>query len=199
MSSITPSPGLAPFFVFIAIILLVLLRVVRRTFANHRGTRFSLARTVFFGCVYAAVGILFSGLSFIEGVSHLLVLPEITLAAGAAFWSYRYTDTRISFWKTSDSSLYFKGGILIYLIYIAGMIARLSIDVLLIGPDMFSFTSGAKLSGVALYGSMTTDLLLILGVGLLIGRSIRVARRYGMIQRGEEDVPGEGIRLRWAH
>jgi hypothetical protein len=109
--------------------------------------------------------------------------------AAAALWSYRYTDKRISFWKASDGSLFFRGGILIYLIYLAGLLTRLSIDVILIGPAMFSFSGGVQLSGTALYGSMATDLVLIFGVGLLIGRNIRVYRRYRRIQGGGEAVP----------
>jgi hypothetical protein len=135
------------------------------------------------------IGIFFSGLSFLGGVSPLLAIPEILLTALAASWSYSYSDRRISFWKSSDGSLYFRGGILIYLIYTAGLIMRLSIDVLLIGPGMFTFASDMQPSGTALYGSMATDLVLIFGVGLLIGRSIRVARRYQRIKQGQESVP----------
>jgi hypothetical protein len=188
MSSPAPSTGVSFFYVFIVIVLLVLLRVVRRTYANYRGTRFSLARTIAFGCVYVGIGIFFSGLSFLDGVPPLLAIPEILLATSAAFWSYSYSDRRISFWKSSDGSLYFRGGILIYLIYTAGLITRLSIDILLIGPGMFTFASGIQPSGTALYGSMATDLVLIVGVGLLIGRSIRVARRYQRIKQGQESV-----------
>ena len=184
-----PSTGISFFYVFVVIVLLVLLRVVRRTYANYRGTRFSLARTFAFGCVYAGIGVLFFGFSFLDGVPPLLAIPGMLLAALAAYWSYGYSDRRISFWKSSDGSLYFRGGILIYLIYTAGLITRLSIDVLLIGPGMFTFASGIQLSGIALYGSIATDLVLIFGVGLLIGRSIRVARRYRMIKHGQESVP----------
>jgi Ca2+/H+ antiporter len=54
---------------------------------------------------------------------------------------------------------------------------------------MFSFASGVQLTGAALYGSVVTDLLLMLGVGLLIGRNIRVVRRYRGIQWGKESIP----------
>jgi hypothetical protein len=186
MSSVNPS--LPPYFIFIVIILLVLLRIIRRTYANYKGTRFSLPRTIIFGCIYVLIGIFFSALSFVDGVSYLLVAAEIIVASAAAYWSYKYSDKRISFWKTSDGSLYFRGGIIIYLIYIAGLVARLSIDVAFIGPGMFAFASGMKLGGPALYGSMTTDMILIFGVGLLIGRSVRVEKRYLRIQHGEEKV-----------
>jgi hypothetical protein len=183
------STGISFFYVFVVIVLLVLLRVVRRTYANYRGTRFSLARTFAFGCVYAGIGVLFFGFSFLDGVPPLLAIPGMLLAALAAYWSYGYSDRRISFWKSSDGSLYFRGGVLIYLIYAVGLITRLSIDVLLIGPAMFNFASGVQLSGTAMYGSMATDMVLVFGVGLLIGRSIRVERRYQGIKQGRESLP----------
>jgi len=188
-TSTMSNPGPSPFYIFVLIILLIALRVVRRTYANYRGTRFSLARTIIFAAVYVAVGILFSLLSFVGGVSPLLAIPQAALAGVAVYLSYRYTDRRITFWRVASGSLYFRGGILIYLVYLAGLLARLTIDVAFIGPSMFSFASSSPLSGTALYGSMATDLLLIFGVGLLIGRNIRVVRRYRMIQRGEESVP----------
>jgi len=189
VSSANPSVGIGPYLVFVVIVLLVLLRVVRRTFANYRGTRFSLGRTVVFAAVYVILGIVFSGLSFFEGVPYLLVVPELVLGAAAAVWSYRYSDKRVSFWKPADGPLFFRGGVVIYLIYIVGLVTRLSIDLIFIGPAMFNFASTLQLSGTALYGSMTTDLLLVFGVGLLIGRNVRVARRYRKIRRGEEVVP----------
>ena len=158
-----------------------------RTFANYRGTRFSLAKTVGYSCVYVGVGILFTALSFLSGVSYLLALPEMLVAALAAFWSYNYTDKRVSFWRADDGSLFFKGGIAIYLIYLAGIIARFCIDVVYIGPSMFGY-SGVVLSGTALYASMAVDILVSIGVGLLIGRSIRVERRFRKIESGEEQI-----------
>jgi hypothetical protein len=57
---------------------------VRRTFANYRGTRFSLSRTYAFAGIYITLAIIFSALSFLGGVSILVVVPEILLAAIAA-------------------------------------------------------------------------------------------------------------------
>jgi hypothetical protein len=190
VSSTAPAASV-PFAIFVVIILLVLLRVVRRTFANYRGTVFSLARTIVFGAIYVFIGVVFSVFSFVEGVPYLLAVPQLLLVAAAAYWSYRYTDKRISFWRPTEGTLYFRGGIVIYLIYIVGMLTRLSIDLVFIGPSMFDLASSVQLSGTALYESIATDLLLIFGVGLLIGRNVRVARRYLRIRRGEEVVPTE--------
>jgi len=192
MSSAAAAGNFVPFYIFVAIILVGVVRIAWRTFANYRGTLFSLARTVAYAGVYVTLGVAFLALSFFEGVSYLMAVPAIILVACTAFWSYRYSDKRISFWKTGKG-LYFRGGVVVYLIYFAGFLTRLALDVVFIGPSMFDFGSAVLLSGTALYASMATDLLLTSGVGLLIGRNLRVARRYQGIQRGLEAVPDAPI------
>jgi hypothetical protein len=184
------SANATPYFVFIVVIVFILARVSWRTFANYRGTRFRITRTYAYTAVYFAIGILFSGLSYTEGVPFLLAAPEIILALAAAVFSYRYSDRRIAFWKDEEGVLYFRGGVIIYVIYLVALIIRLGIDVAFIGPAAFSFGQAVTLSDGALYATMATDALLTFGVGLLIGRSARIAKRYGMIQDGREKVPG---------
>jgi len=188
MSSGLPN-GFDVYYVIIAIFVLAVLRISWRTFANYKGTIFSMTKTFVYAGIYVTLGVAFSALSFVEGVSYLMVVPEIAILAAAAYASYRYSDGRISFWKTDDGSLFFRGGIVIYLIYLAGFLTRLAIDVAFVGPSMFDFTSIIRLSGAALYASMASDLLLTLGVGLLIGRNARVTKRYHLIQRGIELAP----------
>jgi hypothetical protein len=188
MSSELPF-GLDTYFLVIAILLLALVRIGWRTIANYKGTAFSMTRTIAYAGVYVTLGVAFSVLSFFEGVSYLMAVPEIALVAAAAYGSYRYSDGRISFWKSDGGSLFFKGGIGIYLIYLAGFLTRLAMDVAFVGPSMFDFGSIVQLSGAALYASMASDLLLTLGVGLLIGRNVRVTKRYHLIQRGIELAP----------
>lgn len=172
--------------IVILVVAFILIRVSRRVLASHKGARFSISRTYTYTAVYVLVGAGFSGLSYTEGVPYALALPEIAIAAGAAVGSYLYSDRRITFWKEGEA-LYFRGGVIIYVIYLVGLVARLSLDIVFLGPAAFSFAT-ATLTGTALYSTMATDLLLILGVGLLLGRAVRLAKRYGKISRGEEKV-----------
>jgi len=181
--------GLDVYYLVVAVFVLAVLRISWRTFANYKGTLFSMTRTFVYAGIYVTLGVAFSALSFVEGVSYLMAIPEILIVAAAAYASYRYTDGRISFWKSAEGSLFFKGGIGIYLVYLAGFLARLAIDVAFVGPSMFSFASIVQLGGAALYASMASDLLLTLGVGLLIGRNVRVTKRYHLIQQGLELAP----------
>ena len=168
---------------------LIIFSVIRRTYYTHRGTRFSAARTTLFAVFYVLLGVAFSAFSFYEGVPIYLAAVYAALLAVAAVWSYGYADKRIVFWNGGDGSLWFKGGVVIYLIYVVGLIARLAIDYVVIGPAVFSFTPGLVLTGTALYATIATDLLLVFGVGLLLGRNLRVLKRYRGIKEGKEVVP----------
>ena len=56
---------------------------------------------------------------------------------GATIVSHNLADRRIVFWRGSDGSIWYKGGIIIYLIYVIGLVARLSVDFIVIGPSAF--------------------------------------------------------------
>ena len=185
MSASQPSGSETILIVFALIIFVA----IRRTYRMYRGTRLSLARTVTFAMVYIALGVLFCATSFYEGVSVLLAPVYALLAAAAAVASYIFADRRIAFWRGPDGSIYMRGGVIIYMIYLAGLVARLAIDYVVIGPSAFNFAPGLTLSGTALYGTIATDLLLIFGVGLLFGRNLKVVKRYRRIEMGEETVP----------
>ena len=133
----------------VIIFALIIFSVIRRTYHTHRGTRFSAARTTLFAVFYVLLGVAFSALSFYEGVPIYLAAVYAALLAVSAVWSYGYADKRIVFWNGGDGSLWFKGGVVIYLIYVVGFIARLAIDYVVIGPAVFSFTPGLVLTGTA--------------------------------------------------
>lgn len=177
------------YYIYIVIVLFIMLRLIRRTIANYRGTGFSLGRTYLSAFVYVAIGVVFSAVSFAGGVSPLLAIPEIGLVVAAAFGSYWYANSHVKLWKTSEGSVRIQGGVEVYLIYLFGLIARLSIYVA-VGPSIFAFSSGTTLSGEALYGSMAADLVLTFGVGLLLGKYLRSLRKYHWIQRGEGIASG---------
>ncbi|MDG6982272.1 MAG: hypothetical protein JRM74_02340 [Nitrososphaerota archaeon] len=127
----------------------------------------------------------FSALSYTEGAPYLLALPEGVLAAVAAVGSYLYSDRRITFWK-EGGVLYFRGGVAIYVVYLVALAARLALDSLFLGPAAFDAGTTVALSGAPLLSTMATDLLLTFGVGLLLGRAVRLAKRYAKIAAGVE-------------
>jgi hypothetical protein len=188
MSSAGSSPGVGENTILIILVILVF-SVVRRVYRSYKGMRYSAGRTILFALFYVAFGSALSILSFFEGVPVLYAAPYVIIAAATAFWSYRYSDRRISFWRGGDGSIYFKGGVILYLIYVAGLIARLSISLIVIGPSAFDFASGVTLTSTGLEATIATDLLLMFGLGLLIGRNARVLKRGRAIEQGKEELP----------
>ena len=169
---------------------LLITSATRRVYLTYRGSRFRPERTIIFAAVYAAVGAFVSVGSFYEGVPILLAPIYALFLAVAVVASERYSDHRITFWSHADGSVHFRGGVAIYVVYLAALVVRVIIDYAVIGPSALSniMTAGYTLTGAALYGTVVTDLLLMFGVGLLIGRSARVLARYSRIKRGEEAI-----------
>jgi hypothetical protein len=149
----------------------------------------SAGRTFGYIIFYFAFGLFFVIPSFFEGVPLYYAALDAVGLIGAAIVSHNLADRRIVFWRGSDGSIWYKGGIIIYLIYVIGLVARLSVDFIVIGPSAFSFNFSGTLSTSALFGTIAADLLLVFGVGLLIGRNIRVYQRYKKIIANKESLP----------
>jgi hypothetical protein len=187
-ASSSSSPGNSAYIFLIFIVIVVAIRLRRVIY----GTRVSAARTIGYSVFYAAFGAFFIGSSFFLGVPVEYAALYAALAAIAAYLSYLFADKRIWFWKGSDGGIYYKGGVIIYLIYLAALVARIAVDILLIGPAAFSFSIAPEAATpTELLGFTLTDSMLMFGVGLLIGRNARVYKRYQNIVRGTEQLPSE--------
>ena len=149
----------------------------------------SVGRTVGYTAFYFLFGTFFLIASFLEGVPSYYAIPQAILLLFGAVGSYRLTDRRVSFWRSpsNENEIFYKGGIIIYLIYVIGLIARLAIEFIYIGPTAFTFTI-ANLSQTAISATAITDLLLTFGIGLLIGRNVRVYQRYRAITGSREAI-----------
>jgi hypothetical protein len=176
-------------YIFLGILILL---VIRRFSRVIRGSKVSKGRTIVFSIYYLGFAGLLIAVSIIAGGVSVVDLALYALVGAAgAYGSYVFSDRRIGFWKGADGSIYYKGAIIVYLIYIVGLIVRIAIDLAFIGPQAFTFTSvGASptLSSTAVYAGIATDVSLSLGSGLLVGRNLRVMKRYNAIMAGKEAV-----------
>jgi hypothetical protein len=189
VSSGSSGAGYTGVYVFLAILVLI---AVRRLRVVLKGSKVSRARTWGFSGYYVVIAAFFSLSSFtIGGASPVYALLYVAVGAAGAYGSYLFSDRRIGFWRGADGSIYSKGAVVIYLVYIAGLIARIGIGIEFIGPQAFSFvaTPGAPPPGAsAVEAGIVTDVLLALGAGLLVGRNVRVLKRYSLIVQGKETV-----------
>jgi len=178
-------------YIFLGILMLL---VIRRFSRVIRGSKVSKGRTIVFSIYYLGFAGLLIAVSVVAGgVSKVDLVLYALVGAVGAYGSYIVSDARIGFWKGADGSIYYKGAIVVYIIYIVGLFARIAIDLAFIGPQAFTFSmSGAPptLSSTATDAGIATDALLSLGVGLLVGRNLRVMKRYTAIVAGKEAVTG---------
>lgn len=173
--------------VFIVILVLI---ITLRMFRTFNGMRFSQGRTIFYISFYFIFSGFIVSTSFIEGVPTYYAIPDAVVCLAAGAWSYKFSDGRFKFWQNQDGSIYFKGGVIIYLVYIAALVARLGADYVFVGSAMFSFSpAGTPLPQTAVLGLTITDLLLTMGIGLLVGRNVRLLKKYQNIKKGIETVP----------
>jgi uncharacterized membrane protein len=157
-SSAGPTSSGYPVYTFLVFLLLIVGLRLRRVVY---GTKVSGARTIGYSIFYAVFGSFFTLSSFLLGIQPIYSLGYALIAAAAAFWSYRFADKRISFWRGEDGSVYYKGGIIIYLIYLVGLVARIAVDFLLIGPSAFTFSLNSSTTPNEILGFTITDSILM--------------------------------------
>jgi hypothetical protein len=177
--------------VYIFLIILVFI-VVRRLRLVVKGAKVSKVRSLIFSSYYVLLALFFTATSFLYGGATASdAVLYVALGAVGAYGSFKFSDKRIGFWKGADGSIYYRGAVIIYIIYLAGLIARIVIDLAFIGPQAFTFTASpsvAPLSATAIDAGIIADGLLTFGAGLLVGRNARVLKRYSAIVQGKETV-----------
>jgi hypothetical protein len=167
-----------------------------------QGTKVSVKKTIIFSAYYLAIASFLVYNSFLIGsVPFVYVVPYSAVVIAAGYGSYRYSKRILSFWKLStngdgSSTIYSKGGLAIYLLYVAALIVRSVINFIFIGSEKFYFNNQQAIlengsSAILIMPPLihtdptttilaftTTDFLLMIGAGLLIGRNARVLKYY---------------------
>ncbi len=171
-------------YVYLFIFLIIAIRI-RRVIS---GAKVSKMRAILYSVWYVAfAGLLIAG-SFLTGVSISYAALDGVIYAVAIFGAYRAVNRRLVFWKGGDGSIYAKGGIIIYAIYVAALLVRLTIDFVYV-PSALSFSfSSLSLGSTAINAEILTDVLLAFGSGLLTGRNARLYTRYKAIEQGREKL-----------
>ena len=173
-------------------VIILFLFVIIRMRRIINGTRVSAARTIGFSAYYVIfAGLVLSGSFFLSiPIEYFVLYPMIFIIM--TFLAFEVARRRVVFWKTSDGSLYSKGGVPIYLIYIFGLVSRIAIGYIYIGPNFFFFsTTSLNLSGTVITATIATDMLLVAGAGLLFGRNMRILKKYLAIKSGKETIQSE--------
>ena len=184
--SAASTPSSVTYFLVI-LVLLIVLRIRRVV----NGTRISVARTVAYSVYYILFSLLVLSGSFFIGIPAEYFVAYATLFIASMAVSYRLAAKRLVYWRLPDGSIFAKGGFGIYLVYLAGLVLRILIGYVFIGPNYFYFSHGAplQLGPEAIAATIATDLLLVLGVSLLFGRNMQIMRKFRAYRENREQIP----------
>jgi hypothetical protein len=186
-------------FTFAITIIIIIFRIRK----VMQGTKVSVKKTIIFSAYYLAIASFLVYNSFLIGsVPFAYAVPYSAIAVASGYGSYKYSKRILSFWKLStkgdenSSSIYSKGGLAIYLLYIVALIVRSAINFIFIGSEKFYFNNQEAIlengssailimpplvhtdSATTILAFTATDFLLMVGAGLLIGRNARVLKYY---------------------
>src|SRR5215831_1271529 len=183
-------------FTFLIIIIISVLRIKR----SIKGTKVNVKKTIIFSAYFVVITSFLVYNSFLIGsVAVLYVIPDLVVVIVAIYYSYMHSKRSLSFLKLPDSNggnstIYVKGGLSMYFLYVAALTIRVVINFLFIGSEKFYFNKEQTILGnenataimpflhtnptLMTLASAVTDFLLIIAMGLIIGRNARVLRYY---------------------
>jgi hypothetical protein len=94
---------------------------------------------------------------------------------GSTYLSYRVVGRKLKFWRTEDGFIHVKGGIIPYVIWLGGIVARFGLEYFFIGPDFLTSMATQKaVSTSTIEITLIVDVILMIGVGALTGRNLQI-------------------------
>jgi hypothetical protein len=191
------------FFLLIFIFAILTIIVVLRIRKVIQGTKVDVKKTIIFSVYFVAVAAFLVFNSFlIGGVQFVFLVPYFVVALAALYCSYRYSKRALSFSEiptdndgSNSTIIYAKGGLSIYILYVIALSVRIVINLLFIGSEKLYFNSQLPLndtgaatlimqplvgtnSTTMMLAFIATDILLIGGSGLVVGRNVRIMKYY---------------------
>ena len=164
------------------------------------GTKVNVKKTIIFSAYFVAISSFLVYNSFLIGnVPIVYVIPYLAVVVAASYCSYRYSRRTLSFVKSpnsddGNSAVYVRGGLSIFLVYVAALTIRIAINFLFIGSEKLYFSNQQTIFGngtatdimpmvhtdpaTTVLALTITDLLLMVGVGLFVGRNASVLKYY---------------------
>lgn len=159
--------------IFVIIIVIVFVFRFRKIYS---GGPVNKNRIIFSMISYFVISILTVSSSFQVGVSIWYVFAYAGVLIGSTYFSYRHVDKTVMVWKADDGKIHAKGGNIPYVIWLVGLVSRFVLGYVFLGPDYLITTYGTQknLSSFAVEITLVVDLIMMLGVGALTGRNLKL-------------------------
>jgi hypothetical protein len=170
-------------FVITSIIIVIRIRKVLQ------GTKISIRKSILFSAYYIVITSFLIYNSFLLAVPVTYAIPYALAALLSTYISYVYSKRSLLFWKQDSINVYVKGGIALYLLYVIALSIRIAINFIFIGYQEVTLNQQGDIitinrpiinttSELTTLSLIVTDFLLVSGVGLLLGRNLRVIKYY---------------------
>jgi hypothetical protein len=188
------------FFTLMFTVVITMIIIIIRIRKAIQGTKVNVKRIIIFSAYFLGVASFLVYNSFLIGsVPRVYAIPYFATISAAVYCSYIYSKKKtLSFSKLPDrdtgtSAIYVKGGLSIYLLYVAALTIRIAINYLFIGSETFYFNNQQSILANATFvirpifqtdptmimlAFTIADFLLMIGAGLIIGRNTRVLEYY---------------------
>ena len=185
--------------VFIVSLIITSIIITIRLKKNLQGTKINIRKSTIFLIYYTLVVSYLVYNSFYIGVSLIYLIPYILIVICSGVFSYWYSKTNLLLWRDKiDNNVYVKGGLLAHLVYISALIVRIIINLIFIGFQEISFTEAGNIITInhplvyidpntRITSLIVTDLLIMLGAGMLIGRYVRVLEYHHCYNNDENN------------
>jgi len=166
----------------IAILVLLIAMIVRRTVLQMQGARFSVGRLFVFAGLYVLLFVAFAFTTLFAAVvawgttAYLFVVPYALIPALAAFFAAPYVRRIVRFERRENGEWYYRLSWHIPILYLALFTARIAAEVAVFGLAGVEFTipPPAPPSVGALEILVGVDLMFAVSLGLLVGRGVGV-------------------------
>jgi len=182
-------------FTLVITTIIIILRIKKAI----QGTKVNVKRIIIFSAYFLGITSFLVYNSFLIGnIPRVYTIIYCAIISGAVYWSYLYSKRTLSFSKLLDSksvkpTIYVRGGLSIYLLYIAALTIRIAINYLFIGSDTSYFNNQQSIlanstfdiqpifqtdPATIMLAFTVADFLLIAGTGVIIGRTARILEYY---------------------
>lgn len=158
-----------------------------------RGSKVSRVRTSVMSIAYIILASYLCLNSFMAGVPVFYLIPYIATFLVTVYFAYRYADSSLYFWKKPDGTIYSRGGLPIYLVYISAMAGRIIISLFFLGSSFALFyidpANPLPADQTTELAIVIFDFLIIAAAGSLVGLGKQTLSHYDRIRQGKEAVP----------
>lgn len=182
-------------FTLVITMIIIILRIRKAI----QGTKVNVKRIIIFSAYFLGIASFLVYNSFLVGsIPRVYAILYFATIAAAVYWSYIYSKRTLSFSKLPDSdsvnpTVYVKGGLSIYFLYVGALTVRIAINYLFIGSETFYFNNQQSILGNTIFVILpilhtdpatimlaltVANFLLITGAGVIIGRNTRVLEYY---------------------